>query len=163
MAATEDMSSIADKIWQGKTIQQSFTIPEGWSLRQMAAYFQSQNFFKAEEFLAAVRHIPRDRFPWLPANLTQLEGFLYPDTYQLPGDRLSPQAVIDVMLRRFETVALPVWEKDRNQAKPAKLDLLGWVTLASIVEKEAVVPQERPLIAGAVSYTHLTLPTNREV
>jgi UPF0755 protein len=38
------MTEIADKIWHGKVVQRSFTIPEGWSLRQMAAYFEAQGF-----------------------------------------------------------------------------------------------------------------------
>ena len=49
------------------------------------------------------------------------------------------------MLNRFEQVALPLYKQGRNQTQ---LNLLQWVTLASIVEKEAVVPQERSLIAG---------------
>jgi len=89
--------------------------------------------------------VPRDRYPWLPARITSLEGFLFPDTYQFPGDTITPKAVVDSMLDRFEKVALPLWDKSRGATK---LDLLGWVTLSSIVEKEAVIPQERSVIAG---------------
>lgn len=142
---TTPMTDIAQQLWQGKTVQQSLTIPEGWTLRQMAEYFQSQGVFRAEAFLAAAQTIPRDRYPWLPAKITSVEGFLFPDTYQFPGDNITPQAVVDAMLDRFEQVALPLWEKQRAQTQ---LNLLGWVTLSSIVEKEAVIPQERSLIAG---------------
>lgn len=142
---TAPMTAIAQQLWQGKTIQQSFTIPEGWTLRQIADYFQSQGAFRAEAFMAAAQTVPRDRYPWLPTRITSLEGFLFPDTYQFPGDTITPKAVVDSMLDRFEKVALPLWDKSRGTTK---LDLLGWVTLASIVEKEAVIPQERSVIAG---------------
>jgi UPF0755 protein len=77
------LAEVANKIWRGQVVQQSFTIPEGWSLRQMAAYFEAQGYFPASEFLAAVSQIPRDRFPWLPADIPHLEGYLYPDTYKI--------------------------------------------------------------------------------
>lgn len=139
------LSAIAEQIWQGEVVQQSFTIPEGWSVQQMAAYFEEQGFFPATDFRAAVRQIPYDQFSWLPADLPHLEGFLYPDTYKLSGDRVTPQAVVQQMLKRFEQVALPLYQQGKNQTQ---FDLQQWVTLASIVEKEAVIPAERPRIAG---------------
>jgi len=144
LSPQEPLSAIAGKIWHGEIMQTTFTIPEGWSTRQMGKYFESQGYFTAVEFEAAVKEIPYEQYPWLPQNLPILEGFLYPDTYKISSDRTdSPQAVIQTMLDRFQTVALPVYEA----AKP-NMSLLDWVTLSSIVEKEAVVGKERPLIAG---------------
>ncbi len=145
LSATQSLPAIADKIWTGEVTQVSFTIPEGWSLQQMATYFDSLGYFKAQDFLAAARQIPTEQFPWLPKGLPFLEGFLYPDTYQLPSDRMSPQQVIQQMLKRFEQVALPLYQQGQKQTQ---LNLLQWVTLGSIVEKEAVVPAERSRIAG---------------
>ncbi|HEY9725094.1 MAG TPA: endolytic transglycosylase MltG [Chroococcales cyanobacterium] len=145
LSPTQPLPAIAQKIWTGEVMQVSFTIPEGWSLQQMATYFESQGYFKAQDFLNAASQIPKDRYPWLPAGIPHLEGYLYPDTYQLPSDRISPQQVIDQMLTRFEQVALPLYQQGRNQTK---LSLNQWVILASIVEKEAVLPAERPRIAG---------------
>jgi UPF0755 protein len=141
------LSEIAAKLGSGGVVQQSFTIPEGWSLRQMAAYFESQGFFPASEFLAAAKQIPRDQFPWLPADLPHLEGFLYPDTYQIASGAIAPETVIKLMLKRFEEVALPIYDRARAN-KQTSYNLLQWVTLASVVEKEAVVPTERRKIAG---------------
>ena len=148
LSATQPLSKIADEIWQGKVVERDFTIPEGWSLRQMAAYFKEQKFFPAKDFLAAASQINSNQYPWLPANLPNLEGFLYPDTYRLNSDRVTPQAVVQQMLNRFDQVALPLYKQGHNQTQ---LDLYQWVTLASIVEKEAVVPQERSRIAGVFS------------
>lgn len=142
---SQPLSAIASKIWRGEVVQSGFTIPEGWSARQMATYFEAQKLFPAQVFLQTVEEIPRDRYPWLPSEIQSLEGFLYPDTYQIPTDQLSPQAVVQIMLDRFEQVALPLYEAQQSQTQ---LGLLEWVTLASIVEREAVMPAERPRIAG---------------
>jgi UPF0755 protein len=141
---TASMVDIAQVIWDGQVLQTSFTIPEGWNLDQMAESFQQQGFFSASEFLAATQQIPQDQYPWLPDDIPHLEGFLFPDTYQLPIDGITAPAVVDVMLNRFETIALPIYQ----ETPEPNLSLLEWVTLASIVEKESVVPDERNLIAG---------------
>ncbi|MGL5062829.1 MAG: endolytic transglycosylase MltG [Microcoleus sp.] len=145
LSPTQPLSTVAEKIWNGEVVQQSFTIPEGWSLRDMAAYFETQGFFPAQEFMAAATQVPYAEYPWLPSGLPHLEGFLYPDTYQLDGDRITPQAAINQMLKRFEELALPVYQQNQ---KNTKLSLKEWVTLASIVEKESVVASERKRIAG---------------
>ncbi|HLO52242.1 MAG TPA: endolytic transglycosylase MltG, partial [Kamptonema sp.] len=148
LSPTVPLTAIADKIWKGEVVQLSFTIPEGWSLEQMGSYFEAQGFFPKADFLAAASQVPYGYYPWLPSGLPHLEGFLYPDTYQIEGDRVNPEAVVKQMLSRFEQVALPLYQKDQKQTK---LDLKDWVTLASIVEKEAVVSSERKRIAGVFS------------
>jgi UPF0755 protein len=145
LSPTQPLPEIAEQIWKGKVTQLDFTIPEGWSIQQMAEYFEAQGLFKAQDFLAATRKIPKDKYPWLPDGLPHLEGFLYPDTYKLASDNITPEAAINQMLGRFEKLALPLYKEAQNRTK---LNLLQWVTLASIVEKEAVVPPESPRIAG---------------
>jgi UPF0755 protein len=143
LSPIDSMTAIAETIRSGQVVQTSFTIPEGWNRRQMATYLQEAGFFSADAFLAATEQIPKDQYPWLPDTVPHLEGFLFPDTYQLPAEGVTPVAVVDVMLQRFETVALPVYQQATTD-----LSLLEWATLASIVEKESVVPDERGLIAG---------------
>jgi UPF0755 protein len=145
LSAQDSLDALAKTIWTGRVKQANFTIPEGWSLREMGTYFQKEGWFSADAFLKAAAQVPRDRFPWLPENVSMLEGFLFPDTYQVPVEGRSPDAVINVMLKHFETHALPLYQQ-RQGLKETSLN--EWVTLSSIVEKEAVVPQERPRIAG---------------
>jgi UPF0755 protein len=147
----ESLPEIAEKIWTGQVVTTGFTIPEGWNIRQMAAYFEEKKFFTAQAFVASIQKFSTspaaDRHPWLPKNLPVIEGFLFPDTYEIPAGDVTPDQIIEQMLDRFEKVALPIYQA--NQSKdPLKLDLSQWVTLASIVEKEAVIPKERPLISG---------------
>lgn len=117
----------------------TYTIPEGWTIAQMAEYFEEKGFFKAEDFIQATK-TNLTRAPWLPKNITNLEGFLFPDTYQILVERATPDRVIEMMLTRFEQVALPLAN--------SKMNLQEWVTFASIVEKEAVLDRERGVIAG---------------
>jgi UPF0755 protein len=138
------LPELAQTIWTGQVKQASFTIPEGWSMQEMASYFEKLGWFSAVDFLKATQNVPRDRFPWLP-QAPFLEGYLFPDTYQVSLDVRSPDTVIDSMLKRFESQALPLYQQRQNLPN---LSLKDWVTLSSIVEKEAVVSKERPLIAG---------------
>lgn len=148
---TQSMQEIATRIWSGDVAQQSFTIPEGWSVQQMAQYFERRGFFPAQEFLAATERVSVAEYPWLPAarpmvGFPRLEGFLFPDTYQIPaGSTVSADVIVKQMLDRFEQVALPIYQQQQGKTN---LSLSQWVNLASIVEKEAVVPQERQRIAG---------------
>lgn len=148
LSPSQSLPEVAHKVWQGQVMQLDFTIPEGWSIRQMANYFESLGYFSAPEFIAVTKEIPSEQYSWLPQNLPHLEGFLYPDTYKLPSDSITPQTVKKIMLDRFEQVALPIYQQGKNKTK---LNLLEWTTLSSIVEKEAVVPQERGIIAGVFS------------
>lgn len=139
----ETLDEIANKIWQGEVVERSFTIPEGWSIQDMATYFENQGWFAADAFVEATRQVPRNQYSWLPADLPHVEGYLYPDTYIVAGE-VTPESIIDQMLDRFEQIALPLYE----QNGATTYSLSEWVTLASIVEKEAVVGEERPQIAS---------------
>jgi len=145
LSTGDSLPAIALKMWEGEVVRRSFTIPEGWSRWQMAKYFQSLGYFREEEFIAAIAKVPQERYPWLPDKLPHLEGFLYPDTYELPNNNVTPEQVVSLMLDRFQDVALPLYEQGKDKTK---LNLQDWVALASIVEKEAADESERPLIAG---------------
>jgi UPF0755 protein len=145
LSKNDTLTETAAKIWRGEVVQTKFTIPEGWSIAQMAKYFESLGYFKAEDFIKATQQIPRDKYSWLPSDISSLEGFLFPDTYQISSDGITVERIIATMLDRFTEVALPVYQQADN---PEKYTLLQWATLASVVEKESVVQAERPLIAG---------------
>lgn len=143
LSPSQSLQEIAAQIWSGEVIQTTFTIPEGWTREQMAASLEASGLFPASAFLAATQQIPRDRYPWLPQTLPHLEGFLYPDTYQIPVEVVTPEAIVDLMVARFEAIALPAY-----QSADVSYSLMEWVTLASIVERESVIPEERSPIAA---------------
>ncbi|MBC6454847.1 MAG: endolytic transglycosylase MltG [Hormoscilla sp. SP5CHS1] len=145
LSPTQSMAEIAELLWLGKVVQMSYMIPEGWNIKQMASYFEAQGFFSAAAFVAATRQNYEREYPWLPRDLPHLEGFLYPDSYQMPKDTITPDSVVRQMLGEFERVAVPVYQQAQQNTS---MSLSEWVTLASIVEKEAVVSSERAIIAG---------------
>ena len=140
----QPLSAVAAQLLEGKVVQSGFTIREGWNIKQMGESFEKQGLFTAADFIAATREIPKDKFPWLPDGLPHLEGFLFPETYKVPKETITPKGVVTQMLKQFEQVALPEYKQVANQ----KLSLLEWVSLSSVVEKEAVIAIERPKIAG---------------
>ncbi|MGD1713160.1 endolytic transglycosylase MltG [Dapis sp. BLCC M172] len=146
LSPTEPLSAIADKILEGDVVKLSYVIREGWSIKQMAEYLEAEGFFPAADFIAATRNIPYDKFPWLPSDIPHLEGYLFPDTYKIVAENTTPEGIINQMLGQFERIALPVYQKNPNNA--TKFTLHEWVTLASIVEKESVVAEERGVISG---------------
>ncbi len=124
---------------------------EGWRLEQMANSLQQTQpaNINAAEFLAiAQREAAFDLRPYdflasLPPDAT-LEGYLFPDTYRVPFDA-DAAYLVDLMLTNFGNRVTPAM----RQAFGAQgLNLREAVTLASIVQREAVVAEERPLIAG---------------
>ncbi len=161
-SGTYDLSSrltlaeVVAQLQAGQPADISITIPEGWSIAQIAAHLEAKGFFPAADFIAATRSpaLLRSK-PWLPANLSSLEGFLFPDTYRFPRQGATPDEIAARMLSRFEEVAIPLWqehqEKAQKQQKTAGFalkSLTDWVALASIVEREAVLASERATIAG---------------
>jgi len=156
LRATMTMHDIAQALQHGGANTVTVTIPEGWRAEQVAWLLEQQGLMRSDDFMALVRS-GRFDYSWLasrPAGAS-LEGFLFPDTYQLPQE-VSPTLVIELMLSNFDIRAAPEIESrlagktifDLNQGAYRPLTVYDVVTLASIVEREAVVPEERPLIAS---------------
>ncbi len=151
-----DMLDIAQQLRRGETVRETLTIPEGWRIDQMATALAEQGWFEVEVFQEQLNPDRYSDLAWLPPDLVSLEGYLFPDTYHLSLDQLQASEdpsqradhVIRAMLQRFEQVALPLYQENQQGSNPTSLTLHEWVTLASLVEREAVVAEERALIAG---------------
>jgi len=126
-----------------------FTIPEGMRLTQIGEILESEGVCTAEEFSNALENInPPEGLP--PEARGNLEGYLFPDTYEAT-EGMSAEEIITIMLDRF----LEVWNKQvKEKAKNAELSMHLVVTMASIIEKEALLDKERPLVS-AVFYNRL--------
>ena len=148
LATNQSLPEIVAQIQTTKSAEVRFTIPEGWSIAQMADLFEKQGFFAAKDFVAATQRISPKRRTWLPEDIPSLEGFLFPDTYQILPSEATPDRIIDLMLDRFEQVALAVYQENQSGKPKVKISLKDWVILSSIVEKEAVIDSERRVISG---------------
>lgn len=122
------------------------TFPEGLRYGEMADVVEEADLpFGADEFTEAVETAPRDRFEFLegvPDDIS-IEGYLFPDTYQINTDYTAAD-LVDVMLLKFGDVFEPELIERVNVLG---LSIHEAVTLASIVEREAAVADERPRIA----------------
>ncbi len=139
------LRELAQTLQSGRAASNSVTIPEGWRMEQIAALVSSRAGFTAEQFLAAARVPPSgvsfaDQLPSLPS----LEGFLFPDTYDLAPSTTATD-LVNQMLANFDK---RVDAATRSGFASHGLSLYQAVTLASMVEREAVVADERPLIAS---------------
>jgi UPF0755 protein len=129
------------------------TIREGLRLEEVvAAFADSSMIMNTEEFAALLQAPPADivnEFPFLadlPADRS-LEGYIRPDTYefQVSGEEATPRAVIFALLRQFAARLTPEIEEG-IAARGLTLDEA--VIIASLVEREAVIDEERPMIAA---------------
>ncbi|HJQ12114.1 MAG TPA: endolytic transglycosylase MltG [Gemmatimonadaceae bacterium] len=132
----------------GHGLVNTVTIPEGWTISQITPALAKTLKVPAESVSAAVRDTALLARLDIP-NPT-LEGYLFPDTYAFPIGTTARQAVRE-MVYSFERRWKPEWDSAAVALKINRNDL---VTMASIVEKEARLPEERPVIA-AVYYNRL--------
>ena len=138
-------TQIISRLYRGLVKTEMLTIPEGWRLEQIAKALAKEGLFKEEEFLAACQQASFD-YGFLaerPLGAT-LEGYLFPDTYFM-SPKMTAEAFVGRMLQTFDerfTIAM------RQRATDRGMTIHQVITLASIVEREAVRPEERPLIAG---------------
>ncbi len=131
------------RIRNGQTSPRLVTVVEGWRLQEIADAFAAQGVPR-DEFLAAAEAGLYD-YPFL-AGLGQddsLEGYLFPATYPV-GSLDKPEDIVRRMLDAFQqNVPAEVEQK----AADLGLTLHEAVTLASVIEREARVPEERPVMA----------------
>ena len=141
-------NSIIDALNGGHGLVNTVTIPEGWTIAQITPALAKTLKVPAESVTAAVRDTAL--LARLDVPNPTLEGYLFPDTYAFPLGTTARQAVRE-MVYSFERRWKPSWDSAALAMKINRNDL---VTMASIVEKEARLPEERPVIA-AVYYNRL--------
>ncbi len=138
---------ILKKMVEGRVEAHWVTIPEGFTLTQIASLLAEQRLATKDEFLtaaSAASHLDTE----FPKPTGSLEGYLFPDTYRLDAYQEAASALIEYMARRFDEV---VWKRLLKEKAPENgLTLHEIVTLASLVEGEAKKDQERPVIAGVL-------------
>jgi len=125
-----------------KPVQHPMLVIEGLRATEIAEMFEEKGWCDAERFISLV-HEKQFINSLGIKNVTSLEGYLYPDTYMLTADMKGAGKIITMMVRRF----FQVWDELISEVDQDS-DRQEVIILASIVEKEAAVRDERPLIAG---------------
>lgn len=135
-------SAILAALSQGKGLLPTITIPEGFSLSFVVPQLARVLSIPEDSVDAAVRDTALLHRLDIPSGT--LEGYLFPATYSFPPGT-SARVAIAEMVRMFESRWKPEWNVRLDSLKLSRHDAL---TLASIVEKEAKLPEERPVIAA---------------
>jgi UPF0755 protein len=133
---------ILSTLVKGDVILYRLTIPEGYTLRQIAAAVAQAGFAEADAFYRTATNPAVVETEGVAAQ--SLEGYLFPDTYYFPKGA-TPAQIIAAMMRRFRETFSADWEQ---RARDMGMTVHEVVTLASIIEKETGDPAERPLIAS---------------
>jgi UPF0755 protein len=126
----------------GEGLERRVTIPEGYAIRDIVPLLAKTLGVPEDSVRAAVRDSALRSELHVPAET--LEGYLFPDTY-LFAYGTPARGAVHAMVDRFLEVWQPVWNARLVQLGMSRNDVM---TIASIVEKEAMLPEERPVIAA---------------
>jgi len=126
----------------GDVVTYRITVPEGFTADEVFALFTSQGFgFPADYQYLFQRP---GELEGVPPGAPSLEGFLFPETYTVTRS-MSAREIVTSMTRAFARRLPPKYEE---LARQKGLSFLAAVTLASLVEKETAIPEERPLVSA---------------
>lgn len=124
----------------------TITIPEGFNIEDIATRVEEKGICTKDEFLSAVKSYPLPSYVKdNPDKRYNLEGFLFPDTYNFEIG-VEPEYIIETMIKRFEEV----WNEITEGLDIKEDDIEKIINVASIIEKEARVDEDRPLIASVI-------------
>jgi UPF0755 protein len=126
----------------GDVYLHSLTIPEGLTRKEIARHLESLNFADEEEFLAASSKTKI--ISSLDKEATNLEGYLFPETYHFPKGT-SAEKIISTLVSQFKEVFSKGWQK---RASEIKMTLREVVVLASLIEKETYLHDEKKLVSA---------------
>jgi UPF0755 protein len=136
---------VLDALVKGQVKHHLVTIPEGYTLSQIAQLLEDLNLMEKRGFLrkasssAFINALGLSQFAG-----PNLEGYLFPDTYHLFRE-MDSEEVIQMMVHQFKKVFGPDLV---NQASGLGISEREAVILASIIEKETPLPEEKPLISA---------------
>jgi len=158
LAPSMTMIEIVQTLQYAEAASVTVTIPEGWRREQIADYLVAAGVFSnttsatdygSKMATSDLTGLDPKKYPFLqgrPAGAS-LEGYLFPDTYKLPASGATATDLLQRQLDDFAARVVPLYEQ-AVLSQTTELDLYRVLILASIVEREAMVPAERPVIAG---------------
>ncbi|CAO0820450.1 Endolytic murein transglycosylase [Desulfarculales bacterium] len=141
LSATMSLGDILDTLKQGRVLQHLVLIPEGFTLAQILERLVEERLLESGEAQGLIRD--QQMAASLGLGREGLEGYLFPDTYYFPRG-LPAKTILGAMVKRFQQT----WEPYASAARDLGLSRHQAVTMASIIEREAKVPAERPLVSA---------------
>jgi UPF0755 protein len=141
---TATLEDVHNRLARGDIFVHTVVIPEGYTMFDIAAAIEQAGLGKREDFLK-IAQSDTELIQDIAPEAKSLEGFLFPDTYEFTRTQ-SLRDIVAAMVHHFRQVATAIGLSS---------DVHQIVIVASIVEKETAVPDERPMVAG-VYYNRLT-------
>ncbi|MBI4389112.1 MAG: endolytic transglycosylase MltG [Nitrospinae bacterium] len=136
-------AEILQKISSGQTVKYSITVPEGYSVREIASLLEQRGLADKNAFMDAAHDRQLIGSLGLPGD--SLEGYLFPETYDISRSTSEP-AIVKSMLELFKSRVLT--PENLERAGELHFDFHQVVTLASLIEKETGLDAERKLISS---------------
>jgi UPF0755 protein len=133
---------VLDALTKGRVKHHKVSIPEGYTVRQIAQFLETEGITNGEAFLE--KCFSPQYTSSLGIQAKSLEGYLFPDSYLFPKG-LPPEEVIEMMVSQFRQVYTPQYSE---RAKELGFSDYRILILASIIEKEAAIPEERFLVSS---------------
>lgn len=134
--------AVVEKLARGDVFTRRITFPEGLTLAEMAALYESHGFGSAKDFEAAARDVAAIHA--LDPDARDLEGYLFPDTYALARST-SARVLVSMMVEGFKTA---YGQALKGRTEDQELSVRALVTLASLIEKETASDEERALVSA---------------
>lgn len=135
-------ATIVDRLARGDVYTRSITFREGLTMWEMADVFGESGLGTKDDFLRESRDV--SRISQIDPDASSLEGYLFPDTYQLPR-AAGAKGTVDAMVAGF----MRAFDQDLRAAAAARgLSPREVVTIASLVEKETAAPEERAIVSA---------------
>lgn len=129
---------------RGITTWAQFTVPEGFTVEQIAALLAEKGLARKERFLAlAKNYAPYDKAESRPGVKYRAEGFLFPETYRISRGA-SEEDILQTMSQEFGRQFSPELQEKTRAAGMSAYDL---IVLASLIEREVQLARERPMVA----------------
>jgi UPF0755 protein len=139
---------VLDTLVKGQVKRHLVTIPEGFTLSQIAQLMEDQKIVDGNDFLQKASSPPLITSLGVPfaevGPQATIEGYLFPETYHLYRE-MEPEEVIKAMVHQFKKVFGP---ELTNRASHLGMSEREAVILASIIEKETALPDEKPLVSA---------------
>ena len=164
-------NEIMELLQNGRKAEVSFTIPEGYTVKDTAEKLVEEGMIdSAEEFYEACEEdwdgefwflkgidVPGDPSGTVSAKANRLEGFLYPETYRVPVGATAHD-IVERMLNQFDSVFTPIWEEagGTQGGTVNGLTVQEMASLASLVERESKAATDRDKIASVI-YNRLNI------
>lgn len=137
---------IVQKLVAGDVIKTNAIIIEGWNLDQVGQYLEDKDYYNAKDFLIAIKKDWSREFAFLqdkPKKLN-LEGYVFPDTYQVYQDQ-SAEEFVKTILENFDKKLTP---ELRAEIFLQKKSIFEIITMASMLEKEVRTLEDKKIVSG---------------